>query len=615
MIKNSEKLEKKYIIYSYIFDDNKVYVGLTNNINRRHYEHLNNINDNLYKFCINNNYKLPDINILEKNLNKYEAQSKEENWLKYYLSLDFILINKAKCGLFTSSLGFSKKENEITNNNEYNILNEKYDICYNNAKKYTKLYDFRKNHINDYAYARKYGWLKDFYWLEKTQPKKSCKKKITDDIFFDECSKYSSRSDLALNNKSFYNYGLKNNLLDIVYPKNNKIFIKKNEYDISFCINEMKKYNSSADLRISDNKLYLFCRDNNLLDFFKNKGYVYNKVIKNNMNDINLTNFLEINYNGINYYLDTINFILYKKLKTKINGHVGVFNKNGIYCFKLNGKFIPYHDLLLGDNNLVIYKDGDFSNLKSENLIFTNIDLENDFKALNELSSYYINKLGDIYSFNEKIFVKKEIVNNEYYYKSFNVSKLLCKYWLKYNEFKLFDVIYKDGNSLNLSLSNLLISNKKNNINNIKINEINEHYEIYLKDFFGIEYFIGSISNKKILNQVKNDLKSKIYENKNISEWVDEYRNDFIKWKNDDEVLSNIKLRTESNGCYWSEIHKKWKSKIYYNTKEYSLGYFDLFEIGKVLYEEGTLMIKYGIFDKWYKNIKEHRNRIISLFE
>ena len=75
-----------YLIYAYEeLKTHSVYVGLTNNINRRDKEHRNKIfNDSLFRFCKQNDVDIPVVKILKSNLTSTTARKYEyEFWHKY----------------------------------------------------------------------------------------------------------------------------------------------------------------------------------------------------------------------------------------------------------------------------------------------------------------------------------------------------------------------------------------------------------------------------------------------------------------------------------------------------------------------------------------------------
>lgn len=159
----SDKNKKNYYVYSYELNTiNKVYVGITNNINRRDRQHRfgnkskNKIEySNLYFTAKENNIILPQPIILYKELTPSEAQIKEHDCIEEYKLNGWILINKAKTGYCIGSVGtpWIKWDKEK---------------CYKEALKYTKRSDFSKSSNGAYESARKNGWLDDYTWFKKS---------------------------------------------------------------------------------------------------------------------------------------------------------------------------------------------------------------------------------------------------------------------------------------------------------------------------------------------------------------------------------------------------------------------------------------------------------------
>jgi hypothetical protein len=99
--------ENSYIIYAYELPKyNRVYVGLTNNIERRDKEHVFDKKEKLNLFCKENKIPYPEYKILEKNLKSIDAQNKENYWINFYKNNEWIMFNIAKSG---SLGGYIKK--------------------------------------------------------------------------------------------------------------------------------------------------------------------------------------------------------------------------------------------------------------------------------------------------------------------------------------------------------------------------------------------------------------------------------------------------------------------------------------------------------------------------
>lgn len=98
-------LGNKYnrIIYSVIFDDNTIYVGLTSDLNRRKSEHLNSTKSPVYQH-INKTNSQPIFELLTEYINYTTAQELESYYVRYYHELNYTVLNKAKTG----GLGGSK---------------------------------------------------------------------------------------------------------------------------------------------------------------------------------------------------------------------------------------------------------------------------------------------------------------------------------------------------------------------------------------------------------------------------------------------------------------------------------------------------------------------------
>lgn len=101
---NTTNLSLKYkeyktnCVYAYEYENNFVYVGLTNNIKRRDYDHKTDINDTLFSYSNKNNLQIPNYKILENNLTSYESALSEIKWIKIYKDNGWHLINKNKGG-------------------------------------------------------------------------------------------------------------------------------------------------------------------------------------------------------------------------------------------------------------------------------------------------------------------------------------------------------------------------------------------------------------------------------------------------------------------------------------------------------------------------------------
>lgn len=192
----SNRSGKANAIYAYVFETLKaVYVGRTNNIKRRDKEHLfaSEKYDSVIRFCKKYNTALPEAIILETGLTLNESTEKEDMYVKRYIEFGYQIINKAKCGKGSSSIG------------KIGIYKWTYETCYAEAKKYEYAKDFQKSR-SAYNIARKNGWLKDYVWL-KTSRKDNYWNETT---CRQEAEKYSSRNEFRVNAGTAYRYAMNN---------------------------------------------------------------------------------------------------------------------------------------------------------------------------------------------------------------------------------------------------------------------------------------------------------------------------------------------------------------------------------------------------------------------
>lgn len=638
---------KKYKIYVYEFSNNYCYIGLTNNIKNRDEGHHTDESSGVYKHSQMFSESIPTIKVLEEDLDEYEAQASEDNWCKYYSDNGWLLLNKAKTGLFSSSLGGKSVsiDVKVENIKESSNLSILYNECLNIAKKYEYLSDFRVNANKYYEISRKYGWV--FEWLKKSNPINNGKRDING-MNYEEmkliASKYKSKTEFALHEKTIYMKCLSSGYINEFFPKNKKIKTLKDSELISDdeLRSIMLSYPSKTEFYKNDHRHYELCRLRGLLKEFpkkesKSSKTNYNKGIINYDDSIikyDIADFFLKNRNiitckkyGTKYIFNKDDMCLYyvyksKKLIAKMRIS---FDKYGIPYYKIGSSYVYIFEVINnflygGEYNLFKFKDGDCKNISIDNIENCVIDLD-DFSKMVELDTFLINCRGEIYSVKHMMLMPLDEIDGYLYFRSFRVDKLVVKYFHEgYNTLRDIEILHKDGDLLNNEINNLDIKLKDKKVykkNFLLVENIGETNELYIDDYINDKkYFLGLIKNKKVIDAIKVDISNHIIENPNIEEWIAEYQSlDFKEWQKKDNEINMIELRVNSNGCYYSDVHKLWKSKIFYNDKEYSLGYFHVFEAGKMLYDEAVMYIKRGKFEKWYDNIKSHRERMKYYFE
>lgn len=198
--------DKCYTVYAIPFyETNTVYVGLTDNLNRRWAEHTS-VERKRYtapfKYSQKTGIPMPDYPlVLEEELTAFEALYFEDFWKRLYKSLGMRTLNAGRTGIKSGSLGNVKKisnkkiletakscktlnEFRTKYNSLYTLaqrrgLLEKIELerdsekpgtyteeyCYNSAKKYKTIKEFRCENVSLERTARLNGWQKQYWWL------------------------------------------------------------------------------------------------------------------------------------------------------------------------------------------------------------------------------------------------------------------------------------------------------------------------------------------------------------------------------------------------------------------------------------------------------------------
>ena len=258
LINNLQKYDlnaKIHKIYAYEFTDFKsVYVGRTIQITQRHYSHFHpkgEKKDTVRDFCIENNIVPFRPTLIEDNLTLEESQIKEKYWCDKYVENGWNLLNKGKTGLHTSSIGgIGIKWTE--------------EKCYEEAKKYSFIIDFRNNASQAYKVSLKREWIKNYTWLKRKHHEKNY---WTYEKCYEEAKKYKTLSTLRIENGSLYAKACKNGWID------DYNWLEKNHYSgdkltYEKCYEEAKKYSEVKEFRDNDGLVYVCaCRNGWINDY------------------------------------------------------------------------------------------------------------------------------------------------------------------------------------------------------------------------------------------------------------------------------------------------------------------------------------------------------------
>lgn len=187
-------LYKRYN-YIYEFPDKHVYIGLTCDINRRNYEHLNTINSPVFKHIEETNLK-PLFKVDElKDVN--EAIDIEIKTIYEYKNNGWVLLNKSKGG------GVGKTNTKWTKN--------KAILC---AFNYKRRIDFQKNSHTCYKFCLK-NKIMDEVCSHMVRNKKTNIRtnKYTKEYCLVEAQKYKTKKDFYTKSQNIYRYCIRNKIL------------------------------------------------------------------------------------------------------------------------------------------------------------------------------------------------------------------------------------------------------------------------------------------------------------------------------------------------------------------------------------------------------------------
>jgi len=180
----------KRLIYVFEFPDKHFYVGLTYDLNKRHYNHLRDYRSSVSKH-ITITGQQPILKIITDYIDKEIAIEKENDVLIDYIEKGWKPLNKVKTGSLGGNLRIWNKKKIL-------------DI----VKKYDKLIDFRKSEPKAWEAAIR---LKCYQEVIKNLEKKIKVRKYTDDILKSLISNYNKLSDFRKSEPSAYNSLLRNN--------------------------------------------------------------------------------------------------------------------------------------------------------------------------------------------------------------------------------------------------------------------------------------------------------------------------------------------------------------------------------------------------------------------
>lgn len=146
--------DKNDSVYKYYWEEtNSIYIGRTlmHRQKIRDNDHIFDYKDTVHKYAKENGLAVPPMEIIEENLTVKEGLEREDYWVKYYKENGYNVLNKAKTGVGSGSLGginFGKWTKERV---------------FEESKKYTKRTEFARGNSGAYAAAKRYGLLDELF--------------------------------------------------------------------------------------------------------------------------------------------------------------------------------------------------------------------------------------------------------------------------------------------------------------------------------------------------------------------------------------------------------------------------------------------------------------------
>ena len=294
VLNTNDSESKVHVVYAYLDEENKVvYIGRTNNLQRRHRQH-NNLMPKSHKYDVVKTYfmsvglmdKLPEPVILEEGLNMVESQEKEGFYINEYANQGWYILNTGKAGANISSVGsfiqkwtyenckelaltcesrqeFKKKSSAayaVSRANkwidEWLPISPTYhkaenswtkELCIEIAKKYTSFTEFSRKEPRAFTAAQKRGWQKEFYWL-----KRSKRKNITKEEIVRLAQDYNHASDFKRDYPYHYNRARRMGILSELSftPKDTR------KWTYETCHEEAMKYSSQIEFRKNNPSAY-----------------------------------------------------------------------------------------------------------------------------------------------------------------------------------------------------------------------------------------------------------------------------------------------------------------------------------------------------------------------
>lgn len=248
----------KYI-YAYEFvEQNAVYVGLTNSMLKRDWQHRNSKDSSVNRFAVNNKSAIPTPKKLEENVPIHESGKREKHWVNYYKEQGWIILNRAKTGERESSIGiyYPIKWNK-------KVIREKAKECDYNLTLFASQYPGAYEAIQ----LRYKGLLNELFPNRLIHTHHT----VEDALLVVKNGHYESRSQLRLDCLWAYRVLFDNKMLD-------DVFGKPKEYTKKEAMKEAHEYRSIEQIRLKNHSLWNYLKKNDLFREAKPTDSMFRRV-------------------------------------------------------------------------------------------------------------------------------------------------------------------------------------------------------------------------------------------------------------------------------------------------------------------------------------------------
>ena len=230
----------KRCIYACVFNDNKVYIGLTYNFEKRKKQHLSDKDSAVYQH-IQKTGLAPLFLQITDYIDYRESSQKEGEILKEYIDKGLTPLNRTATG------GLGSKDEVIARK----WTKEK---CIEAASQCDSYKDFRENYSGAYEACVKYGIINK---IKNILPPECTHKLWTIETALNEFDKYETLKEFRENSSGCYSFLLKKGIFKQI--RNKKILLQRDAWTFEEAHQEALKYDNKKDFRENKNGCYCVC--------------------------------------------------------------------------------------------------------------------------------------------------------------------------------------------------------------------------------------------------------------------------------------------------------------------------------------------------------------------